>query len=151
MKGYQRRWVFGVVAAAVAVVLVVVVPRQFGDGQKADCEKVHVLDSYNRWFQDGHAGAADKNEPNSIDEHRQWAAELHRYAGDIKDAELKAKAESLADLADHYVESVSKLRSHLPSATDNRPPSSRAWHEASRIGHQLNDAVYALADLCPIQ
>ena len=150
MKGSQRRWVVGVVPVAVAVVLAVVVTRQFGDGQKADCEKVHVLDSYNRWFQDGHVSASDKSAPNSIDEYREWAAELHRYAGDIKDAELKAKAESVADLADHYVESVVNLRADLPSATDTRPPSSPVWHKASRIGHQLNDAVVALTVPCPV-
>lgn len=151
MRGSKRRWLVGVVAASVAVVLAVVFTRQFGDGQKADCEKVHVLDSYNRWFQDGHASAADKNEPNSIVEYQEWAAGLHRYAGDIKDAELNSKAESLADLADHYVASVIKLRADLPSAPDARPPSSRIWHEASRIGHQLNDAVFALADSCPLE
>lgn len=151
MKGWQRRWVVGVVAALVAVLLAVVVIRQFGDDQKADCDKVHVLDSYNRWFQEGHASTADKNQPNSIDEYREWAAALHRYAGDIADAELEAKAESLADLADQYVQSVITLRADLPSAKDTRPPSSRGWHEASRTGHQLNDVVFALTDLCPIE
>lgn len=148
MKGGQRRWVFGVVAVVVAVMLAVIVTRQVGDGQKADCEKVHVLDSYNRWFQDGHASAANRNGSNSIGDYRGWSAELHRYAGEFKDPELQAKAESLADLADHYTESVIKLQVDLPSASDTRPPSSRTWHEASRIGHQLNDAVFALVDSC---
>lgn len=150
MKGCQWRWVIGVVAAAVAVVLAVGVTRQFGDGRNASCEKIQVMDSFNRWFQAGHASAADKNEPNNIDEYREWAAELHRYAGDIEDSEQKAKAASLADLADRYVESVIKLRADLPSAADTRPPWSPIWHEASRIGHHLSDAVFALADSCPI-
>jgi hypothetical protein len=148
MKGSQRRWVVGVVAVAVAVILAVVVTREVGDVQNADCEKVHVLDSYNRWFLDGHASGPDTSEPNSIDEYREWAAELRRYAGGIEDAEIKAKAESVADIADDYVESMVKLRADLPFAADTRPPSSPVWHEASRAGHQLNDAVVALTVLC---
>lgn len=151
MKRCQRRCIVGVITAAVAVVLAVVITRQVGAIHESDCEKVHVLDSYNRWFQDGHASAAEKNGPNSINEYREWAAGLHRYAGGIKDAELKAKAGSLADLADDYVENVIRLRADLPSATDTRPPSSGVWHDASRVGHQLNDAVVALVDSCPIE
>ena len=148
MRGSQRRWVVRVVALAVAVILAVVVTRKAGDVQNADCVKVHVLESYNRWFLDGRASGSDKSEPNSIDEYREWAAELHRYAGEIKDAGLKAKAEAVSGLADQYVESVAKLRPDLPSVTDTRPPSSPVWHEASRAGHQLNDAVVALTVRC---
>lgn len=155
MKSFQRRWVVGAVVAVAAAVAVFVIgqvrqdQRQFRHDQQSDCEKVHVLDSYNRWFQDGVARASDDGKP-TIDGYREWAAELHRYADAIGDAQLKAKAESVADLADRYVTNVIRLQPELPAATDAWPSSSPVWHEASRIGHGFNDAMFDLTQSCPI-
>lgn len=156
MKSFQRRWVVGVVGVVVAAVAVFAVwqfrhdQRQYRHDQQADCEKVHVLDSYNRWFQDGVARASEDGKPTSIDGYREWSAELHRFADDIGDAQLKPKAESVADLADRYVKDVMRLQPELPAATDAWPSSSPVWHEASRIGHGFNDAIFDLTESCPI-
>jgi hypothetical protein len=116
-------------------------------GQSKDCTSIAALNSYNRQFHD--EAASPDHGPTDVEEYRQWARELHRYAAEISDQTLRAKADTVTGLADQYVALLPKLQADLPPDTATQLPSSAPWQEGRRIGGQFNDAVLALAQACP--
>jgi len=143
----QRRWmVIGIAAFAIAAVGFYLFTG-FGRGHSDDCTTARELNSYNKQFHD--EVASPQHGPTDVDEYRQWALELHRYADDIKDQQLRAKADAVTGLADQYVALLPKLQADLPPDDSTQLPSSSAWQESGRIGHQFNEAVVDLAQACP--
>lgn len=151
MNRARNRWLVAVICVLAAALLAFVVLTRLGHTQPTDCDSVHALNSYNNQFHDkvAHGLESNNDEATTVQEYREWASELHRYASAIREEGLREKAESVADLADHYVAVVPQLQADLLAASDTAPPSSAAWKEGGRIGHQFNEAVVALAEACP--
>jgi hypothetical protein len=147
MKNVQRQWI--AVGLTVVALLLAVGIYLFTrpSGQAKDCTTVAALNSYNKQFRD--KMASPDHGPADIGEYRQWASELHRYAGDIKDPTLRAKADAVTGLADQYVALLPKLQADLPPDNATQLPSSAPWQEGNRIADQFYDAVRALAQACP--
>lgn len=147
MNSARKRWLaIGLAVIAVAAVGFYLVNRS-GQQKSKDCTTVHALNSYNKKFHDDVASL--DHGPADVDEYRQWASELHRYAGDITDPTLRAKADAVTGLADQYVALLPKLQADPPGDNATQLPASSPWQEGSRIGAQFNDAVIALAQACP--
>lgn len=147
MKQNQRRWTAIILAAVALVVVGLAISVYAHQRQLSDCAKARDLNSYNKRFHDEVAGP--QHGPTDVGEYRQWAADLHQYAADITDPQLRAKADVVTGLADQYVELLPQLQADLPADTDTQPPSSAPWQKAGRISNQFNDAVGALAQACP--
>lgn len=146
MKNVQRQWIaIGLTVIALMAVGIYLITRSAG--QSKDCTSIAALNSYNRQFHD--EVASPDHGPTDVEEYRQWARELHRYAAEISDQTLRAKADTVTGLADQYVALLPKLQADLPPDTATQLPSSAPWQEGRRIGGQFNDAVLALAQACP--
>ena len=146
VKNVQRHWIaIGLTVVALVAVGIYVLTRP--SGQEKDCATVAALNNYNKQFHD--EVASPEHGPTDVGEYRQWAGELHRYAADINNPTLRAKADTVTGLADQYVALLPALQADLPPDNATQLPASAPWQEGSRIGGQFNGAVLALAQACP--
>jgi hypothetical protein len=154
MKSGQRRSIRTAIALAMVVagpttaLAPAVVMSPFG--QSSDCETVQAMSRYNKHFTDGidQAFEDDPDEPPSIQHYRNRAAELHNYAVAIREENLRANAEAVADAADQFVELMPALQAELGSTTDSEIGLSPVVQKLNTIAHESYDAAVALAESC---
>ncbi len=162
----RRAGVIAAVLVALAAVGLAAAWYLMGHRSDDDCANFQAMNSYNKGFQaelnrDFQANA-DTNDPEQdyaavrTEKFNSWAAQMRDYADRFTDPGLKAKAESLADVADRYATLEPQIAAD-EYARANRPVGAAAgpeppWaEEMGRLGEQFNRTVADMATTCPVK
>lgn len=141
-------WTVGGVVVIVAVVVAVFGIIKATRHATSDCDTVHAMIDYNKQFNKSVEQSANSGDPSGSTEadYQKWAAQLHDYAGRIRDPQLTEPATAVAGLADQMVEVVPKVRAESTAPSAHTPPS---VVEYGRIGRDFKDNFAKLNQACP--
>jgi hypothetical protein len=141
-------WITG--AAVVVLVCVVVVagmllwPKQ----SRTDCDTVREIFAYTKQHNELLKARAnvDEGQP-SISDYREWATQLHGFAGQIHDQKLAAQTSHLAELADQQLDALKRGQSS--GSPDQTPPAPQWANDYFQAGQQFSAQANDLHAACP--